>query len=68
MIREAVRFDSDISEPDVALAFSHSLHPSLSLLPADGEVDFRGMPCHRRQATERPSTAEAVLELSDLYH
>jgi hypothetical protein len=25
MIRQAVRFDSDISEPDVALGFSHSL-------------------------------------------
>ena len=27
MIREAVRFDSDIAEPDVALGFSHSLAP-----------------------------------------
>ena len=27
MIREAARFDSDISEPDVALGFSHSLGP-----------------------------------------
>jgi hypothetical protein len=31
MIREAVRFDSNISEPDVALGFSHSLHPKLTV-------------------------------------
>jgi hypothetical protein len=40
MIREAVRFDSDISESDLARGFSHSLggEPTFAEASANGEV------------------------------